>query len=223
MVIYTSLAILPLSVPGFGGYPDRTGVAGNLPLIAPAGQINTQGVPRRSRTLYAQAPAEIPETPVNDNPATQDPDQDVLEPATDRFADPIPEPRLTPKPKTEDSRAGEKIDGGHVARALFTRGVIEHEPVDTVESPVVVPLGETINLFYFTDIRDMPGETISHHWFHEHKSVARKSFEVGGYRWRVFSSKRLPASMPGRWEVQVKDSRGEVIKVDNFVVNSSEE
>lgn len=105
-----------------------------------------------------------------------------------------------------------------IARAQFTNGIQGREPIDRVES-VVQSDGQTNQqLYYFTDLRNLKGETVTHRWEHKGQQVAEVSFNVGGNRWRVFSSKSLPPDMTGEWQVIVTKSDGEPLKTASFVL-----
>lgn len=105
----------------------------------------------------------------------------------------------------------------HLARAQFTTGIENREPVDRVES-VFPTSGEALRtLYYFTEIRDMSGEIVVHRWELNDRVMAEVSFEIGGPRWRVYSSKDLTPAMTGQWQVSVVAADGEIIHTDSFV------
>ncbi len=91
-----------------------------------------------------------------------------------------------------------------VARAQFTTAIENREPVDqvVVASP---PLEE---VFFFTDLRHMEGETVTHSWRYRGALVQQVNFEVGGPRWRVFSKRSLKPDEFGEWSVTVTDGSG---------------
>ena len=102
--------------------------------------------------------------------------------------------------QSAQSEAGKQ----RVARGLFSTNIIDREPVDQV-----IILTTAVNLVYFyTDLRNYQGQTITHRWEHEGKLVTEKKFAVSGSRWRVYSQKDLNPSMTGTWSVVVSDSRG---------------
>lgn len=107
-----------------------------------------------------------------------------------------------------------------VARAQFTTGIKAREPVDRMASVISVR-ERSLPLYYFTEIRNMPGETITHLWKYNGNIVSKKSFDIGGSRWRVYSRKDLAPSMTGRWQVIVVDSSGQTLDSSSFVYNSS--
>lgn len=106
----------------------------------------------------------------------------------------------------------EKLAGGTVARSTFTRGIAEREPVDSINK-----LGtNNKKIYYFSELRDMAGQTVTHRWEHNGKIMAEVPFTVGGNRWRVFSSKNLEESWQGEWKVSVIDQSGGTLAVNTF-------
>lgn len=92
---------------------------------------------------------------------------------------------------------------GSVARALFTTDVINREPVDQV----LIIGNDVANLYFFTDLRHLQGQTVTHRWEYQGKVVSSKSFDVKGPRWRVYSKADLQPHQTGRWTVVVMDER----------------
>lgn len=103
-----------------------------------------------------------------------------------------------------------------VVRAQLTRGIENKEPVDKLDSPIAVRTDRLMRLYYFTEIRNMTGDTITHRWLYGEKPVARIRFRIGGGRWRVYSSKFLDRTRLGTWRVVVEDSSGKQLKTDRF-------
>jgi hypothetical protein len=101
---------------------------------------------------------------------------------------------------------------GHVALARFTTAIENREPVDAVSF-----LENDARLIYFyTDLRDLSGQTVTHRWQLGSEVMAEVPFEVGSPRWRVWSSKRLQPEWTGDWKVDVVDSDGKVIASETF-------
>jgi hypothetical protein len=118
------------------------------------------------------------------------------------------------------------IDGaspGQVARAQFTTGIDGSEPVNSVRS-VFSTDGQVFSLdgrplerlYYFTEIENMQGETVTHRWEHEGEVVAETSFDIAANSLPIYSSENLPPAMPGEWRVVVTDGQGNVIRTDRF-------
>lgn len=101
---------------------------------------------------------------------------------------------------------------GSVARAVFTSQILDREPVDELHT-VPVSLGR---VFFFTDLRGLEGQIISHRWEYQGKQLAEIKFKVGGPRWRVYSSKNLLPEWTGLWRVSVSDQNGAVISSSEF-------
>ncbi|MGE0080112.1 MAG: DUF2914 domain-containing protein [Thiohalomonadaceae bacterium] len=93
---------------------------------------------------------------------------------------------------------------GEVARAQFTSNVSEREPVDNLTA---LP-ADASRIYFFTELRDMEGQTVTHRWERDGQVMAEVPFNVGGARWRVWSSKNLDSGATGEWTVTVVDGAG---------------
>ena len=97
--------------------------------------------------------------------------------------------------------------GGSVSRSTFTSAVVKREPIDrvtTVDSkrPFV---------YFFTELKGMAGQTVTHRWEHNGEIVAENEFKVGAPKWRVWSARVLPPHRPGQWTVSVINAADEVV------------
>jgi type II secretory pathway predicted ATPase ExeA len=104
--------------------------------------------------------------------------------------------------------------GSKVVRAQFTTGIREHEPINQLGP--VIQAAEARQLYYFTELRNMRGETITHRWEHEGRVVTKVPFRIESDSWRVYSRKQLTPATRGNWLVVVTNSKGEVIRRDSF-------
>jgi hypothetical protein len=96
------------------------------------------------------------------------------------------------------------VPDAYVARAQFTTAVVDREPVDQVAR-----LDERARrVFFFTDLRNLQGRTVTHRWEFEGQIVSEVAFKVGGPRWRVYSVKSLNPGETGKWTVFVIDESG---------------
>ncbi|NOX42446.1 MAG: DUF2914 domain-containing protein [Gammaproteobacteria bacterium] len=101
---------------------------------------------------------------------------------------------------------------GSVARAQFTTLIINKEPVDQV-----VLLGNDVTqVHYFTDLRHLTGQTITHRWEYNGDIVSDVSILVEGPRWRTYSRMILDPSLLGKWTALVVDESGWVLKATMF-------
>jgi hypothetical protein len=96
------------------------------------------------------------------------------------------------------------VPDAYVARAIFTTGISNREPVDQVVS--VGPDQESI--YFFSDLRNLQGRTVRHRWEFEGQYMGEIEFDVSGPRWRVFSKKSLDPASSGKWTVLVLDESG---------------
>jgi hypothetical protein len=103
---------------------------------------------------------------------------------------------------------------GSVERSALTSLVFDREPQDALEEVA----SDRGRIFYFTEVLDMPGETVLHRWEHDGALMAEVPFEVGSTRWRTYSSKDLDPSWLGRWSVSTLDASGRVLDTREFRV-----
>lgn len=99
-----------------------------------------------------------------------------------------------------------------VARAAFTTGIVNREPLDRV----LVLKSPASEVYFFTDLRNLRGHTVIHRWQYKGETVSRVPFVVDGDRWRVFSRKVLPPDSYGEWSVTVIDDTGWPLYVELF-------
>jgi hypothetical protein len=105
----------------------------------------------------------------------------------------------------------------HVKRATFASAIVDREPVDDIDSLTTA----VDKIFFFTEIVDMAGQTVTHRWTFGGEVVAEVPFAIGGPRWRVYSSKQLAPEMTGQWTVTVVDSSGAALGEDSFVYSAT--
>jgi hypothetical protein len=101
---------------------------------------------------------------------------------------------------------------GKVARALVTTGVENREPVDRV----LILENDSRQVYFFSDLRHMQGERVTHHWEHDGKVMMQKSFDVKGPRWRVYSVIDMEPHMVGQWTVVITNRDGCPLKAVIF-------
>jgi hypothetical protein len=128
-----------------------------------------------------------------------------------------------PADQTAESAAAQPAEAaapapsGSVARASFTTAVQEREPVDNINAIS----NDNTRIYYFSEIRGMAGHTVTHRWEHDGKVMAEVPFNIGGDRWRAYSSKNLDPSWTGEWKVSVVTEGGETLSVNTFNYESA--
>lgn len=100
-----------------------------------------------------------------------------------------------------------------VPRHQFTRNITDREPVDQLKNATNID-----PLYYFTEILNMTGATITHRWSYKNRVMAEVDFKIGGPRWRVYSSKEMLPEWDGIWKVEVIDKTGAILATDTISV-----
>ena len=133
----------------------------------------------------------------------------------------VVEKSTTAKPETHMMTEQSGFSRGSVVRSAFTTQIADREPLENIEKLS----NENNKVMFFTELRDMSGQTAVHRWEHDGKVVAEVKFNVKGPRWRVWSSKTLMPQWTGDWKVSVINGAGEVIaeKDFNYVAASNSE
>lgn len=114
-------------------------------------------------------------------------------------------PQITNKVNTHLSK--------HVARAHFSFEIKNREPVNIVQETIPLKLGGIEKINFFTELKNLKGQSIRHVWFLNDKLVTEIKFNVRGNRWRVYSSKLLDKSAVGTWKVKVINEAGDIMKL----------
>jgi len=94
-----------------------------------------------------------------------------------------------------------------VVRAVFTTTVTDREPADQLTSLT----NDVQQVYFYTELKDLEGQTVTHKWEHAGEVKAEVSFDVKAPRWRVWSSKTLDPSWTGEWTVSVIDGSGAML------------
>ena len=75
----------------------------------------------------------------------------------------------------------------NISNAVFALNIEDRVPINIVEEA-----GNSLGkIYFFTNIRNLEGERITHRWIYKDKVMADVSFDINGPRWRVWSSKNL--------------------------------
>jgi hypothetical protein len=109
--------------------------------------------------------------------------------------------------KIEAAKTKEPVRSAHLKRAIFTTGIVQHEPVDDVDSLSTA----TERIYFFTEIAGLQGKTIRHRWIHNNQVLAEIPIAIGGPNWRVYSSKKFLPEWTGEWTVLVVDEDENVL------------
>ncbi len=128
-----------------------------------------------------------------------------------------PSAAIKPAPAAKTTAAEPMVEQagfsiGSVVRSAITTAVENREPSNNLQT-----VGSDQNqLYFFTELRDMSGQTAKHRWEHDGKVMAEVEFNVKGPRWRVWSSKTFVPGWAGDWKVSVVNGAGDVISTKTF-------
>lgn len=99
-----------------------------------------------------------------------------------------------------------------VSRAQFTTIVQNREPGDAVTTLSL----DDDRILFFSEIRNGQGHTITHRWLYGDRVMAEVTFDIGGPRWRIWSSKTLLPAWAGTWTVQVVNEGDVLLAEQSF-------
>lgn len=92
-----------------------------------------------------------------------------------------------------------------IQRAQFTSGINNKEPIDQLSDTIFSNGHETRKIYFFTELKNLAGSIVRHRWYYKNQLVVEIPINVQGNRWRSYSTKHIPLSMPGEWTVEVLD------------------
>lgn len=103
----------------------------------------------------------------------------------------------------------------NISNAEFALDIVDRIPINIIEE-LDNSLGK---IYFFTNIRNLSGERITHRWIYQGRVMADVSFNINGPRWRVWSSKNLWHTWIGEWRVEVLTDDGSMLyeKVFNYM------
>jgi len=166
----------------------------------------------------AEAVAEGEASQVESQPpveAVAEPAAEAVE-ATEAVAEPAADAVKAADGATASAAAG--AGEGAVARAVFTTAVADREPSDELS---VVP-SSTGRVYFFTELLGIQGQRVTHRWEQAGQARGEVPFDVGGPRWRVWSSKEMLPEWTGEWRVTVVDESGAELATRSFTYQAQE-
>ncbi len=119
------------------------------------------------------------------------------------------EPKPAVAPTITDSR---------VLRAQLSAGIKGKEPTARLQPPIRVSGHTDRTIYYFSEVKNLDGQTLFHHWERDGRVLATIPFKIRGQRWRVYSRKTITPQMTGRWRVVLADSSGKELANSAFHV-----
>jgi hypothetical protein len=108
-----------------------------------------------------------------------------------------------------------------ISRGLLTSGIINKEPMDTLGNTLKVSNKEASTVYYFTEIINMKGKILYHHWLRNGQTIFKRKINILGNRWRASTSKLIIYSQLGVWNVRLVDEQGLILNEIQFDVIKS--
>lgn len=106
-----------------------------------------------------------------------------------------------------------------VIRASLNSGAHDKEPYQPVKLPVKLSKTQTIEVFYFNELRGINDKVLYHSWSKDGQVIDKKQLNINGSRAKVLSSRTLAYKDKGEWQIQLVDRKGKVFSEVNFFVN----
>ena len=100
----------------------------------------------------------------------------------------------------------------NISNAEFAMEIKDRTPLNIIEE-LDTSFGK---IYFFTNIRNLQGQSIRHRWIYKNKVMAEVEFDINGPRWRVWSSKNLWPTWLGEWSVEVLNANSEVLYKKEF-------
>lgn len=124
----------------------------------------------------------------------------------------------SPDAQKEAAKSEPEAIGGSVSRSAFTTAVVNREPRGRINELT----NDKHHLYFFTELKGMTGQKITHRWVHKGQTMAEVKFNIGAPRWRVWSSKTLLTHWTGPWKVEVINEAGHVVHSEelNYIENT---
>ena len=102
----------------------------------------------------------------------------------------------------------------NISQAVFSKDIVDRQPIE-----IITEANDSLGkIYFFTNVRNLAGNKITHRWIYKDKVKAEISFNIKGNRWRVWSSKNIWHTWTGKWVVEVLDQQGQIllVKTINF-------
>ncbi|MCQ8102806.1 DUF2914 domain-containing protein [Methylomonas sp. SURF-2] len=138
-------------------------------------------------------------------------------------AEPAKTPLLPPNSNTRNAelvkRPAAIIYDRRVIRASLNGAPKNDEPGEPIKQPLTPGAGESTELFYFSQIKNLNGNTLFHVWYKDGRLVNKKQFEVKAANAKLISSRKLTLKDAGEWQVLLTDIKGKKFSEAYFSVN----
>jgi hypothetical protein len=105
-----------------------------------------------------------------------------------------------------------------VIRASLNTIIKDNEPYGQVNGPIKLVKNETIQLFYFNQLREIRDKVLFHIWLKDGKVFLKKSLPIKNSFTIVSSEKIMTEKDIGNWQIQLQDANGKVYSELSFII-----
>jgi hypothetical protein len=106
----------------------------------------------------------------------------------------------------------------NISQAEFAQSIKDRAPIG-----IITEADNTLGkIYFFTNIRHLKGDRITHRWIYKDKVKVQISFDIKGKRWRVWSSKNLWHRWTGQWKVEVLNQHNQLLLSKTFEYKKNE-
>ncbi len=105
-----------------------------------------------------------------------------------------------------------------VKRFLLPGSVSNKEPLGELNDISFNAEGIAV-VWTYSEVVNKRGSRLNYVWLHEGSQVATVKVDIGGNRWRSYSSKVINQSMSGSWRVELHDGEGRLLASADFLLS----
>ncbi len=103
-----------------------------------------------------------------------------------------------------------------IVQAVLSKAVYNRQPVGVIEGIVHAEPDRAVGVFYFTELKSMKGQKVTHEWWRGEKLIFKKSVTLRHDPGTFYTSKLVNTRMLGTWQVYLKDSQGRILDIHSF-------
>ncbi|QWF69627.1 DUF2914 domain-containing protein [Methylomonas paludis] len=106
-----------------------------------------------------------------------------------------------------------------VLRASLNTEIKDTEPYRQVKQAIKLDQKQSIELFYFNQLKYIKVLALSHAWYKQGKLIYKKQFDLKPNTSRLISSKKFTKNDVGDWQIQLVDSKTKVFSTLSFKIS----
>lgn len=107
----------------------------------------------------------------------------------------------------------------HVVRASLNTSFKADEPDGKPQLPIRLQPGQTLELHYFTELKNLQGKTLQHIWLRNGQLVSKKHLPIKDKLFKISSSRVLSSKDQGVWQVKLINGKDKLLSEANFLVS----